>query len=339
MTEAAPKPRVFSGLQPTGQLHLGNYVGAISRWVQEQARYENIYCIVDLHALTIPEKTSGSLLWQKVRETAAVLLGCGIDPRQSALFVQSQVAAHTELSWLLSCVTPVGWLERMTQYKSKAAQVHSASAGLMAYPVLQAADILLYKAELVPVGEDQKQHVELARDIAQRFNHLFGEVFVPPREMIRPSGGRIMGLDDPSVKMSKSIGESRRGHSIGIIDPPDVIRRAILHAVTDSGTELRPEQALPGVRNLLTIYEAISGKDIRAVEAQFAGKQYSFLKRELADLVIATFRPIRERYQKLMADQATLDQVLDGCAARVAPLASATLLEARRVMGLEPPRC
>src|SRR5438094_3353172 len=215
--------RVFSGIQPTGKLHLGNYIGAISLWVATQAEHEAIFCIADLHALTIPEAARAAHLRAKVRETAAVLVACGIDPARAILFVQSHVPAHTQLAWLLSCVTPVGWLERMIQFKTRSAGLESVGTGLLAYPVLQAADILLYRADLVPVGEDQQQHIELTRDVARRFHTLFGQVFTLPEPMLQPSGARIMGLDDPSAKMSKSRGEPRPRHAIGLVAPPDVI--------------------------------------------------------------------------------------------------------------------
>ena len=219
MPEPGNRKQVFSGVQPTGKLHLGNYIGTLSQWVENQTRYDNIFCIVDLHALTIPEAVRPALLREKIREVATLYLACGVDPEKSIVFVQSHIPAHAELTWILNCVTPVGWIERMTQYKSKAAQVESVSTGLLDYPVLQAADILLYRTDLVPVGEDQKQHVELAADIAHRFNRLFGEAFVIPQPLMRAEGARIMGLDDPMTKMSKSLGEIRKGHAIGLMIP------------------------------------------------------------------------------------------------------------------------
>src|SRR3989441_4113196 len=260
MIRRPPRSTLFPYTTLFRSLHLGNYLGAISLWVAAQAEHEAIFCIADLHALTTPEAVRATDLRAKVRETAAVLLACGIDPVRAILFVQSGVGAHAELAWLLSCVTPVGWLERMIQFKTRSAALESVGTGLLAYPVLQAADILLYRADLVPVGEGQRQHIELTRDVARRFHALFGEVFTLPEAMLRPSGARIMGLDDPSAKMSKSLGETRKGHAIGLVDPPDVIRHAITHAVTDSGREVRREQASPGVTNLLTIYELLSGR-------------------------------------------------------------------------------
>ncbi|WP_298814793.1 tryptophan--tRNA ligase [Chloroflexus sp.] len=302
------KPRVFSGIQPSGNLHIGNYLGAIQQWVIGQGQKTNFICIVDLHAITVPQEPTA--LRQQTRELAALLIACGIDPQQTTLFVQSHVRAHAECSWIFSCVTPLGWLERMTQYKTKAQKQESVMTGLLTYPVLMAADILLYDADEVPVGEDQKQHIELTRDLAQRFNHLFGETFVIPKPVIRESGARIMGLNDPSVKMSKS--ETTRGHAIRIVDDPDEIRWAIKRAVTDSYNEIRfsDDPARAGVNNLLQIYELLTGKSRPEIEAHFAGKGYGTLKRELTEVVIESLRPIRERYYQLMNDPAELDRIL-----------------------------
>ncbi|WP_322496239.1 tryptophan--tRNA ligase [Chloroflexus sp.] len=302
------KPRVFSGIQPSGNLHIGNYLGAIQQWVAGQGQKTNFICIVDLHAITVPQEPAA--LRQQTRELAALLLACGIDPQQTTLFVQSHVRAHAECSWVFSCVTPLGWLERMTQYKTKAQKQESVMTGLLTYPVLMAADILLYDADEVPVGEDQKQHIELTRDLAQRFNHLYGETFVIPKPVIRESGARIMGLNDPSAKMSKS--DNTRGHAIRIVDDPDEIRWAIKRAVTDSYNEIRfsddPERA--GVNNLLQIYELLTGKSRSEIEAHFAGKGYGALKKEVAEVVVESLRPIRERYYQLMNDPAELDRIL-----------------------------
>lgn len=326
--------RVFSGIQPTGTLHIGNYIGAISVWVANQSQWDSIFCIVDLHALTIPEGVDPAVLRAKSREVAAVYLACGLDPSHAALFVQSHVPAHAELCWLLNCVTPVGQLERMTQYKTKASQLASVSTGLLDYPVLQAADILLYDAELVPVGNDQKQHVELARDIAQRFNTLYGEVFVLPQPLIRAQGARIMGLDDPTAKMSKSVAARRPGHGVGLVDAPEAIRSAIMRAVTDGGHETRFAQASAGVGNLLVLYEALTQQDRPTIEAHFAGKGYGVLKRELVDVVTATLAPIRQRYEEVVADPAYLEVVLAQGAERVRPVAEATLARAKQHVGV-----
>jgi len=314
-------------------MHIGNYIGALSVWVKNQSKYRNIFCIVDLHALTTPETVRSDYLRLKVREFAALYIACGIDPGQSAIFVQSHVTAHPELAWLLNCVTPVGWLERMTQYKVKSSQQQSVSTGLLDYPVLQAADILLYDTNLVPVGEDQRQHIELTRDIAQRFASLYGETFILPEALIRTSGARIMGLDDPTIKMSKSLGEQRAGHSIGLVDEPDVLARAVARAVTDPGRELRFDQASAGVLNLLTMYEVLTGEERPAVEARFEGCGYGDLKRDLTEVLIETLAPIRKRYDELMTDPAELDGILRAGAERVAPIAAATLYRAKLAMG------
>jgi tryptophanyl-tRNA synthetase len=335
MTQQYHKPRIFSGIQPTGKLHLGNYIGALSQWVENQDKYDGIYCIVDLHALTAQDSNRTVSIAEKVRQTAALLLACGLDPERSAIFVQSHISAHAELAWILNCLTPVGWLERMTQYKVKAAAAQIASAGLLTYPVLQAADILLYQTELVPVGEDQKQHIELTVDLARRLNRLFGDVFVIPKPLIRTTGARIMGLDDPSIKMSKSLAEIRWNHAIGLADPPDVIRQAILEAVTDSGSETHFERASPGVKNLLTIFEVLSGKSRTAVECHFEGKGYRYLKAEAADLVAAVLTPIRGRYLQLVDDLSYLDEMLRRGAERVSPIAFSTLDEVKRLTGID----
>lgn len=302
------RTRVFSGIQPSGMLHIGNYLGAIQQWVQGQGEKTNFICIVDLHAITVPQDPAA--LRRQTRELAALLIACGIDPRQTTLFVQSHVRAHAEGCWILNCVTPLGWLERMTQYKMKAQKQESVLTGLLDYPVLQAADILLYDTDEVPVGEDQKQHVELTRDIAQRFNNLYGETFVIPKPVIRESGARIMGLNDPSAKMSKS--DFTRGHAIRINDTPDEIRWVLKRAVTDPIGQIgfSDDPARAGVNNLLQIYELFTGKGRPEIEAHFAGKGYGALKGEVTEVVVEGLRPIRERYTTLIEDPAELDRIL-----------------------------
>jgi len=296
--------------------------------------YDNIFCIVDLHAVTIPEDVEPSVLRARIRELEALYLACGVDPKHSAIFVQSHVSAHAELTWLLNCVTPVGWLERMTQYKEKSARLGSVPTGLFDYPVLMAADILLYRADLVPVGEDQRQHVELTRDIAERFNRLFGPVFALPEPLIRESAARVMGLDDPTVKMSKSLMAAKQGHAIGLLDPPDVLRRSIARAVTDSGREIAFATASPGLRNLLEIYEVLSGDSRDAIEARFNGRGYGALKTDLADLVISTLEPIQQRYGQIRSDPATLETLLSEGAERVRPTAHSTVEVVKQRMGV-----
>src|SRR3979411_181297 len=248
------KARVLSGVQPTGNLHIGNYLGALKNWVKIQYDYECIFCIVDLHAITIQQDPEQ--LRAKIVEIAALYLAAGIDPKQSSVMVQSAVPAHAELAWMLTCVTPVGWLERMTQYKAKSAALESVGDGLLQYPVLMAADILLYQAAIVPVGEDQSQHLELTRDIAQRFNSLYGETFTMPATQLPALGARVMGLDDPTTKMSKSAQGS--GHAGVLLDPPAGIRKTIMRATTDSNPSVDFESMGPGIANLLGIFQAFS---------------------------------------------------------------------------------
>lgn len=329
--------RVFSGIQPSGSLHLGNYLGAIRRWVAGQDDRENFICVVDLHAITVyqePEK-----LRNQVRELTAMLLAAGIDPKKTTLFVQSHVRAHAECSWLFSCVAPLGWLERMTQYKSKSKKQESVATGLLTYPILQAADILLYDAHEVPVGEDQKQHIELARDIAQRFNHLYGETFVVPEPHIAKVGARIMALDDPTAKMSKSEAAAK-GHAVRLTDSDAEIRKALRRAVTDSGREIvfsdDPEKA--GVNNLLTIYQLLTDKSQEDVLADFAdARGYGDLKNGVADVVIDTVRPIRERYEELMGDPAELDRLVAMGAEQARAVAEPKVADVKEKMGFAVP--
>lgn len=328
----AHKTRVFSGIQPSGTLHIGNYLGAIRRWVAEQDIKENYFCIVDMHAITVPQDPE--ILRCKTRELTALYLASGLDPLKSTVFVQSHVRAHAECCWILNCVTPVGWLERMTQYKTKAQQQESVSTGLLDYPVLQAADILLYDTDQVPVGEDQKQHVELARDIAQRFNRIYGETFVVPEVVIPQSGARIRALNDPAHKMSKSQAHIRE-HAVRLADEPDVIRRVIQRAVTDTGREIAfskdPEKA--GVNNLLEIYELLSGQGRPEIEAHFAGQGYAVLKREVAEVVIEALCPIRARYRELISDPVELDRTLAVGADRARSVAEPKMQEVKHKVG------
>src|SRR6202166_4228868 len=275
------KARIFSGVQPSGNLHIGNYLGALKNWVEIQGDYESIFGIVDLHAVTVYQEPGE--LRSKILETAALFLGCGIDAEQSTIVVQSTVPAHSELAWLLTCVTPVGWLERMTQYKAKSQAQETIGDGLLQYPVLMAADILIYQAAIVPVGDDQAQHLELTRDIAQRFNSLYGETFVMPATRLPAVGARIMGLDDPEKKMSKSAAGT--GHAVSLLDPPDAIRKKIMRSTTDSNPAVDFENMGAGVRNLLTIFEAFSDWSEDRVRDHFAGMRYGDLKNQVADAV------------------------------------------------------
>ena len=333
-TVEARRKRVLSGIQPSGDMQLGNHLGAVKGWVERQSEKENFFCIVDLHAITVHQDPDE--LRSQTRSLAAMLFAAGIDPAESTLFVQSHVTPHAEACWILNCVTPVGWLERMTQYKDKAANGHSVSTGLLDYPVLMAADILLYDADEVPVGDDQRQHVELARDIAQRFNRTYGETFVVPEAVIPEVGARVMGLDNPKVKMSKSYAYIR-GHAIRILDDPGEIERSFRRAVTDSGNEIRftEDSEKAGVNNLLGIYKVITGRSVRQVEDDFAtARGYGDLKKRVAEVVIEELTPIRERYQALMQDIGELDRLLADGAERAAAVSGAKLEEMKRRVGL-----
>jgi tryptophanyl-tRNA synthetase len=331
------KKRVFSGVQPTGKLHIGNYVGAISQWAENQDEYDNIFCVVDLHAITIPEAIQPKAFHAKCLEVAALYIACGIDPAKSTIFLQSHVPEHSELSWLLNCVTPLGWLYRMTQFKAKAGSNESVGTGLLDYPVLMAADILLYDTHFVPVGEDQKQHIEFTRDLAQRANTMFNTGLVIPEAQIRKSGARVMGLDDPDAKMSKSTGEQKKGHSIGILDEPNVIKKAIMSATTDCENEARFDHAGAGVRNLLTLYEVMSKQPREQIEAEFHGQGYGKLKKALVELTVEHLRPVRERYADLMNNQDHLAQVLKTGAERARAIAGGTVTRVRDAMGFVRP--
>jgi len=324
------KTRVFSGMQPTGNLHIGNYLGALKNWVRIQQDYECIFCIVDLHAVTLYQDPAE--LRAKIGEIAALYLAAGIDPRVSSIMVQSAVPAHAELAWMLTCVTPVGWLERMTQYKSKAAKQESVPDGLLQYPVLMAADIMLYQAGIVPVGEDQAQHLELTRDIAQRFNSLYGETFVVPDTSLPSVGARIMGLDDPMQKMSKSA--TGAGHAVALLDPPDKIRKTIMRATTDSNPGVDLETAGPGVLNLLAIYQAFSGASDDEMKGQFTGMRYGDLKKRVAEMVISHLEPFQQRYRQITSDPGYLAGILREGAERVAPIANDTVRLVKERMGL-----
>ena len=330
----AAKARVFSGIQPTGSLHLGTYLGALRQWVDSQHERDSVFCVVDLHALTVPESVDPRQLREEVRRVAALYLAVGIDPEQNIIFAQSHVPAHSELTWLLNCVTPLGWLYRMTQFKSKSEGRDSVGTGLLDYPVLQAADILLYDTELVPVGDDQRQHIELTRDIAMRFNNLFGETFVLPKAVIPDSGARVMGLDDPQVKMSKSIGAVRPGHAINILDSEKQTRKAIMSAVTDSDNELRYEHASAGVRNLLGILQVLDGRPMAVLEAELAGGGYGGLKKATAAAVIETLSPVRQHFDEIMSDRAGLDALLQRGADKASAIAAGTLRRVQEALGV-----
>jgi tryptophanyl-tRNA synthetase len=322
--------RIFSGAQPTGNVHLGNYLGALRNWVALQKEYESFFCIVNLHAITNAQDPR--ILAEKTRELARIYLAVGIDPEISTVFVQSDVPHHAELAWLLNCVTRMSELERMTQYKDKVRkQQENVSVGVFDYPVLMAADILLYQTDLVPVGEDQKQHLELTRDIAIRFNRDYGETFRVPEAFIPKVGARIMSLADPLKKMSKSDEESEAA-CIMLLDDADAVRRKFKRAVTDSGTEIRFDATRPAITNLLTIYHLLTDKSKDEIEEHFSGHGYAKLKEGLADVTIEFLRPFQERARSI--DDGKLDQILERGAAHAEEIAEATLAKAKVSMGL-----
>ncbi len=325
--------RVFSGIQPTGDMHLGNYLGAVRQWVADQDTHDALYCVVDLHAITLPHDPAA--LADRTRRTAMLLLAAGLDPARCTLFVQSHVRAHTELTWILNCVATMGELRRMTQFKDKGQGQESVSVGLFDYPVLMAADILAYDTHRVPVGDDQRQHLELARDVALRFNHRFGETLVVPEAAIPPVGARIMDLQQPTAKMSKSA-DSPAG-TIALLDEPRSITKRIKSAVTDSDTTVRFDPGdKPGVSNLLQILAATSDRPVDAVAAEFGGGGYGALKAAAAEAVVAFLAPLQARYADLAADPAGVDAILAAGAAKAEAVADAVMARVRDAVGLLP---
>ena len=329
--EQEKKKRILSGIQPTGTFTLGNYIGAVRNWGRLQDDYECLYMVADLHAITVRQVPAD--LRRKTREAVALLLACGIDPAKSLLFVQSHVPAHTQLSWVLSCSTQFGELSRMTQFKDKSARhADNVNAGLFTYPVLMAADILIYNADLVPVGADQKQHLELARNVAQRFNGQYSDTFTVPEPYIPQAGARIMSLAEPEKKMSKS--DENANAYILLLDEPDDILRKFRRAVTDSDGVVRyDETAKPGVSNLMTIYSCMTGKDLAAVEAEFDGRGYGDFKTAVAESVIDVLTPIRTEYKRLLDDKAYLDSVLKDGAQKASCLADRMVQKVYRKAG------
>jgi tryptophanyl-tRNA synthetase len=319
------KPRLFSGMQPTSEsLHAGNYIGALLQWRELQKTHDAVFCVVDLHAITVPQDPAK--LRDATRRTAAQYIAAGIDPASSILFVQSQVPAHAELAWVLNTITGFGEASRMIQFKDKSAKQgqDSASVGLFAYPILQAADIMLYDAAIVPVGEDQRQHIELTRDLGQRFNARFGDTFVIPEVSILKETAKIYDLQNPESKMSKSA-ENEKG-LIWLLDEPSATAKKIKSAVTDNDGDVRFDPVgKPGVSNLLTLLSTLGGSSIPSLETEFAGRGYGDLKNATADAVVAEFGPVRERVLELLADPAELDRVLAGNAERAEAIAQATL--------------
>ncbi|MEY9853619.1 tryptophanyl-tRNA synthetase [Leifsonia sp. EB41] len=327
-------PRLYSGMQPSADsLHLGNYVGALLQWKELQSNHDAFFSVVDLHAITVAQDPVE--LREKTRRTAAQYIAAGIDPSASTLYVQSHVPAHAQLAWLLNTITGFGEASRMTQFKDKSAKqgADATSVGLFAYPVLMAADILLFDAEVVPVGDDQRQHVELTRDLAERFNSRFGETFVVPQAMILKDGARIYDLQNPESKMSKSA-ESGAG-IVWMLDEPDVTRKKIMRAVTDTDGVVSFDRAgKPGISNLLSIYSAFTGRAVADIELEYDGKGYGDFKKGLVEVVVETFGPIRERALDLLSDPAELDRILAGNAQRASEVAERTLAKAYNAIGL-----
>ncbi|HTX45255.1 MAG TPA: tryptophan--tRNA ligase [Solirubrobacteraceae bacterium] len=327
--------RIFSGIQPTGRKHLGNYIGAITQYVAGQERGEGIYCIVDLHALTVAYDPVD--LRQSVYDVAAILLAAGLDPQRCVLFRQSDVVEHTELTWLLSSVTAYGDLARMTQFKDKSgSQRDLVSAGLFFYPVLMAADVLAYRAHEVPVGDDQRQHVELMRDVAIRFNQRFGEALIVPEARIPEVGARIMDLQEPAKKMSTTGGTAQG--TVLVLDDPDTIAKKIRSSVTDSGSEVVRSPEKPGISNLIDILAAVRGISPDDVEREFEGSGYGAFKNAVAEAVIDYLAPARERYEAVRADQGALEETLSQGAEKARVIAAETVSDVRRLMGVGPVR-
>jgi len=326
------KQRVFSGIQPTGGFTLGNYLGAIRHWGQLQDDYDCIYSVVDLHSITV--RQDPKVLRRQIRESAALLLACGVDPERAILFIQGDVHQHAELSWILGCYTQFGELSRMTQFKDKS-QKHpeNVNGGLFTYPVLMAADILLYQTDLVPIGADQKQHLELARNIAERFNGIYGQTFVVPDGYFPKVAARVMSLQDPTSKMSKS--DENVNAKIMLLDDGDTIVRKFKRAVTDSGSEIRAAEDKPGVTNLMSIYSASTGRSFEEIEREFDGKGYGEFKTAVGETVRDMLRPIQERYTEILADKEQLNSILSTGAERASVLASRTLAKVRRKVGFD----
>jgi len=321
--------RIFSGIQPTGNIHLGNYLGALRNWVNLQKEYESFFCIVDLHAITLPQDSA--LLAEKTRELARIYLAVGIDSQLSTIFIQSDVSEHAELTWILNCIARMSELERMTQFKDKARkQRENVAVGLFDYPILMAADILLYQTDLVPVGEDQKQHLELTRDIAIRFNRDYGETFRIPEAYIPKVGARIMSLSDPTKKMSKS--DDDPNGCVMLLDDADTVNKKFKRAVTDSGSEIRFDERRPAITNLLTIYQLMTNESPQEIEAHFAGKGYAQLKSDLTNATVEFLRPLQVRVKEIGEEELT--SILAQGTEKARPIAAATFKDVRTKMGL-----
>jgi tryptophanyl-tRNA synthetase len=328
-----PRSRVVSGIQPTGQLMIGNYIGAVKSWVELQAAHKCFFFIADLHAITVSQDAAD--LRRRSFEVLALVLACGIDPEQSTIFLQSHVPAHAQLLWVLNCAVPMGELQRMTQFKEKAGRGRGGiPVGLFDYPVLMAADILLYDADLVPVGDDQKQHLEFTRAIARKFNGLYGKIFKIPEGFMPRTGARLMGLQDPLAKMSKS--DANAENYVALLDSAEAVRRKIMTAVTDSGSEVRCDESKPGISNLVRLFAAVSGEEVGLIEDRFAGRGYAEFKRSLAELMVDFLSPIQRRYRSIAADPASLADLLRKGARKARERSEATLERVYRAVGFIP---
>lgn len=325
------QPTLFSGIQPSGRLTIANYVGAIRHWVQLQEDYDCLFSLVDLHAITV--RQDPEQLRERCRQFLCLYIACGLDPERNVMFMQSHVPAHSQLAWILNCYTYTGELNRMTQFKDKSGKhADNVNAGLYDYPVLMAADILLYGTQLVPVGHDQKQHLELTRNIAQRFNSAYGEVFTVPEPHIPEVGARVMNLQDPTAKMSKS--DTVAANYIALLDEPNKVRKKLKRAVTDSGSEIRYSEDKPGVSNLMSIFSAVTDKDIDTIEQEYRGQGYGRFKGDVADAVAEFLEPIQRRYNELMAEGGYLDELLHRGARKASERAAPTLARVHEVIGL-----
>ncbi|MFC1700779.1 tryptophan--tRNA ligase [Patescibacteria group bacterium] len=325
------KKRIFSGIQPTGSLHIGNYLGAIKNWTELQNKYDSIFCIVDLHALTVYQNPK--ILRKNILETAAVFLAAGIDPKKSVIFIQSHIKEHAELSWILNTVVRISELERMTQFKEKSQQhKENINVGLFNYPVLMAADILLYNTSIVPVGEDQTQHVELARTLAQRFNKTYGKTFVIPESLIKKEQSRIKGLDNPAKKMAKS--SENLNNYIALYDSPELIHDKIKRAVTDSGSEIKYSQDKPAISNLMTIYRGFSNMPFEQIEEKYKNKNYSDFKNDLAKVIINNLKPFQDRLKTIKSKPDYIEKILKKGAKDAEKIAKKTMVNVKKKIGL-----
>lgn len=330
---ADDKKTIFSGMQPSGFVTLGNYLGALNNWTKLQDEYNCLFCIVDMHAITV--RQDPAMLRKQSRDVLMQYLAVGLDPEKNIIYYQSHVPAHAELAWVLNCFTYMGELNRMTQFKEKSLRhADNINAGLYTYPVLMAADILLYNADLVPVGEDQRQHLEITRDIAVRFNNIYGDVFTVPEAYISKVGARIMALQNPDKKMSKS--DENKNNTIALLDPPEVIMNKIKRAVTDSENEVRYSEDKPGVSNLLSIYCAVTGKTIAEAENEFKNSGYGNFKTAVGEAVVANLEPIQKRFKELSADKAYIDEIIKNNAERAGRIAERTLRKVHKKIGFPP---